>query len=290
MEEMNMSEQNQEGQNQVEDPFQAIYREPQNLFANLWDTETRQVEFPFLEVTALISNKEASHQLVLQDAGGWRFSIGFHIYGKVVSDLAPNTLCLDVGNRFCKGILDHHQQEKKPDKKAIVRTNSAASLVYRFPHMITEAIEEKKSTSISIYLHKRPDFDAVTAAYLAVYYLVHQRFPGGSRFIADYARMLDEGNTPYLEKFTLAASPSAILYMANTISKKSLLRHRNIIEINDGDFRHILDNLMFLNGLAVLDRIFAEFHRKGLDENDPRVSYHIHRLFSAASSSLFPKQ
>lgn len=282
-----MSRQNQNDQNQMGVPYQLIYQDPKTFFSDIWNAKTHKLELPFLKVSASI--EKISHQPVLEDASGWQFSLSFHICGKVVNDLPPNTLCLDVGNRFCTGILDHHQLEKDPDKRRIIRNHSASSLVYDFPQMITEAIEGEKPTSIEIYLPKRPDFDAVTATYLAVYYLIHQHFPTGSQFTVDYARMQAEGNTPYIERFSLATSPSAILYIANAISKKSLLKHKEINKIADKDINFILDNLMLLNGLAVLDTIFAEFHQNGLKENDSLFDYynHIHTLFQREKFKSF---
>jgi hypothetical protein len=287
MEEMDMSKQNQNDQNQMGVPYQLIYQDPQNPFANFWNAETRRMEFPFLEVSAFI--EKASHRLVLQNTDGRHFSFGFLNHGEVVSSPLPNTLYLDVGNRFRKGMLDHHQWEKNLEKRRIIRNHSASSLVYHFPQMITEAIEGERSASIEIYLPKQPDFDSVAAAYLAVYYLIRRCFPTGSRFISDYTRMQDEGNTPYVDKFTLVTSPSAILYMANAINEKSLLQHNKISEITNKGFSHILDNLMLLNGLAILDRILAEFNRKNLDEDEPPIIYytHIHKLFQRKEFSSF---
>lgn len=276
-----MSGQNPNDQNQRGDPYQLIYQDTQNPFANSWDAETRRMEFQFLGVSAII--EEATHRLVLQNAAGRDFSFGFLNHGEMVSHPTPNTLYLAVGNRFCEGMLDHHQWEKHPEQRRIVRNNTSASMVYKFPEKLTDTTEGENPNSMKIYLPKQPDFDAVSAAYLAVYYLIRHHFPIGGKFISDYARMQDEGNTPYLDKFPLTTCPSAVLYIANNRHKDYLRKYKETGNITSEVFENHISNLMLLNGLAVLDRIFAEFNgSKKLTGNAPSHYYnkHIHKLFS----------
>jgi len=279
-----MSVRNPNNYNQMSNSYQSIYQDQKNPFSKFWSFENKRLEFPFLKVSVFIEKAES--RLMLHDTDGRSFSFSFLNHGKVLSSPPPNALYLDVGNRFCRGILDHHQWQRKQKDREIIRNHSAASMVYRFPEKMPEVGEGEKLTTIEIYLPKRPGFDAVTATYLAVYYLSKNHFPMGAQFITDYARMQDEGNTPYVDKYPLSTSPSAILYIANAICRKFLLQSK---ENNNIDNDQIVDNLMLINGLAVLEHLFAEFHRSKLDENATLNNFNnlIHKRFQHKEFKLF---
>lgn len=89
-----------------------------------------------------------------------------------------NTLYLDVGNRLCFGIIDHHQL--KNIKK------SATRLVFESPNFIPKNLQ-------NIILHNSPDLDCVASSYLANYYFQFKRFPSFAKKLCDFLDKSDFG-------------------------------------------------------------------------------------------------
>ena len=89
-----------------------------------------------------------------------------------------NTLYLDVGNRLCFGIIDHHQL--KNIKK------SATHLVFENPDFIPKDLE-------NIILHNSPDLDCIASSYLANYYFQFKKFPSFAKELCDFLDKSDFG-------------------------------------------------------------------------------------------------
>ncbi len=113
-----------------------------------------------------------------------RCRLSFEAYG---SCLAPESgkLMLDVGNRLCPGVIDHHQ----PD----AYNECAASLLLRYPEYVLEHLKGVAAENITLVLHIEPDLDAVTAAFFAYHLIVNGKFPCFAEKIAAYVRDVDMG-------------------------------------------------------------------------------------------------
>lgn len=89
-----------------------------------------------------------------------------------------NTLFLDVGNKLCHGIIDHHQLNNI--KK------SATRLVFENPNLIPQYLNQ-------IVLHTNPDLDCVASSYLANYYFQYKKFPVFAKELCDFLDKSDFG-------------------------------------------------------------------------------------------------
>lgn len=89
-----------------------------------------------------------------------------------------DTLYLDVGNKLCVGIIDHHQL--KNIKK------SATRLVFDNSDFIPKNLE-------NIILHNSPDLDCVASSYLANYYFQFKEFPIFAKELCDFLDKSDFG-------------------------------------------------------------------------------------------------
>lgn len=89
-----------------------------------------------------------------------------------------NRLYLDVGNKLCIGIIDHHQL--KNIKK------SATRLVFENPNYIPNNL-------YNIILHNSPDLDCVASSYLANYYFQFKEFPIFAKELCDFLDKSDFG-------------------------------------------------------------------------------------------------
>jgi hypothetical protein len=113
------------------------------------------------------------------------FDFQFENYG---ATKAPQNgtghLYLDVGGNLGEGVIDHHQ--------LIAYTGSATSLVLDHPELVQAAIDPS-SASLTIHLHREPDFDCLCAAFLAQKLVGCGKFPKGSGYLGKYADMVDQG-------------------------------------------------------------------------------------------------
>jgi len=96
--------------------------------------------------------------------------------GSSVSFLSK-VLYLDVGNKLCKGIIDHHH---------LTNNKSATHLVFLHPTFIPQDIKQ-------IILHQSPDLDCIAASFLVEYYLLHNKFPKFTKKLISYVDKNDFG-------------------------------------------------------------------------------------------------
>ncbi len=113
-----------------------------------------------------------------------RFNFSFVHYGSILNP-EPGKIALDVGNRLCPGVIDHHQPGAEND--------CAASLVLRYPHYITDHLKGSRSEEITLITHISPDMDAVTSAFFSCHLLLHGHFPRFAKKIGNYVRDIDRG-------------------------------------------------------------------------------------------------
>ncbi|MGE5342247.1 MAG: hypothetical protein ACM3SY_12290 [Candidatus Omnitrophota bacterium] len=238
--------------------------------------QTGRFEFPFLNVSAAVDTE--SRLLTLVDENKRTYHFRFLNYQTLVDEAKPNTLYLDTGNNFCKGVLDHHHTESEPEKRWLIRNHSAATLLLTYPEMVTNNLHY--TGAITINLHINPDFDTTVSVYLALYYITQRRFPIGAKFIADYAKELEAGSTPFIEEFGLATNPNTIMYMAGKIIRRHLPTAED--NIMDTSSRKALRNsFLLLSSLAILETIFDEFERRHMDDDDKPIAFYnvIDKLF-----------
>jgi RNase P/RNase MRP subunit p30 len=98
---------------------------------------------------------------------------------------AENRLILDVGNQLGPGIIDHHGIDGEKE--------CAASLLVKYPQYALNHLGNTAIDKITFVTHIHPDFDAVTAIFLAYHFLTQKRFPPFSNIIASYTRDIDMG-------------------------------------------------------------------------------------------------
>lgn len=87
-------------------------------------------------------------------------------------------LYLDVGNKLCLGIIDHHQLSNI--KK------SATSLVFENPNLIPTNLKK-------IIVHNSPDLDCLASSYLANYYYQFKEFPIFAKSLCEFLDKSDFG-------------------------------------------------------------------------------------------------
>lgn len=110
--------------------------------------------------------------------------ISFVSYGSFLNP-EPGKLALDVGNRLCPGVIDHHQPGAG-DKCAV-------SLMLRHPGYVLDHLKDVPLEKVTLLLHVSPDLDAVTSAFFAHHLLSEGRFPKFAERIAAYVRDVDRG-------------------------------------------------------------------------------------------------
>ena len=81
--------------------------------------------------------------------------------GAYISEPVKGKICLDVGNNLQKGIIDHHHMEKK---------TCAAKLILQHKDFLSKWIKIK-SKNYTMILHRAPDMDCISSAYLAAKYI-----------------------------------------------------------------------------------------------------------------------
>ena len=113
-----------------------------------------------------------------------RFRLSFVPNGSVLEPM-PERVALDVGNRLCHGIIDHHQPG--------AGNECAASLILQYPHYILEYLQDIPVDKVTICTHFYPDLDAVTSAYFCHFLLLKKKFPRFAAKIAAYVLDIDQG-------------------------------------------------------------------------------------------------
>ncbi len=120
---------------------------------------------------------------------------------------SPGVLVLDVGMRTIPGVIDHHHPGAEPE--------CAASLIIRHPELVLDHIPpppERPDTGarwLEIVTHRLPDFDAVSAIFLALRLIASRRLDEPMRRLGAYAKLADSGSLP--KDIELCATPYSIL-------------------------------------------------------------------------------
>ncbi|MGC8745523.1 MAG: hypothetical protein ACP5SQ_02750 [Candidatus Saccharicenans sp.] len=128
-----------------------------------------------------------------------KIAFQFAPYGKELSP-TPDTIALDVGLKTTPGVVDHHQPEAEAE--------CAASLVVKYPELILNHIKDEPE-QLTVITHRLPDFDAVSAIFLALKLLEKKKVDAAMKKIAEYARMVDSATIP--KNIDLSSTPYAIL-------------------------------------------------------------------------------
>ena len=103
------------------------------------------------------------------------------------SDLTsePEKLALDVGNRLCPGVIDHHQPGADDE--------CTTSLILKYPQYVQDHLKDVPMEEVTIITHVSPDLDAVTSAFFVHALLSSNHFPPFAEVIASYVRDVDMG-------------------------------------------------------------------------------------------------
>ncbi len=131
-----------------------------------------------------------------------------------------DTLYLDVGNKLCVGIIDHHQL--KNIKK------SATRLVFDNSDFIPKNLE-------NIILHNSPDLDCVASSYLANYYFQFKEFPTFAKELCDFLDKSDFG-LELENKINLSSLFTIIKSKAKDDSEIVNLGHKLIEDLSEKGF------------------------------------------------------
>jgi len=145
----------------------------------------------------------------------------FAPYGQEFSPI-PSTIILDVGLKTVPGVIDHHHPEAEPE--------CAASLVIKHPELVLDHIKENPDR-LTIITHRLPDFDAVSAIFLALKLLELRRVDKAMQKIAEYARMVDSASLP--KNIELSSTPYALLRALFTSIQKPE-EESNLERVNEG--------------------------------------------------------
>ncbi|MBU4012580.1 MAG: hypothetical protein KJ550_03850 [Proteobacteria bacterium] len=113
-----------------------------------------------------------------------QMQLSFVPYGSILRP-EPGKLALDVGNRLCPGIVDHHQPNSEKE--------CATSLVLRYPNYIIDHLKGYTLDAVTFVTHIMPDLDAVTSVYFSYALLTKGHFPSYAENIAHYVRDIDMG-------------------------------------------------------------------------------------------------
>ena len=130
----------------------------------------------------------------------WRFAF---VPMGTVADPSPDAVYLDVGGKYCHGVVDHHQGNEgacSATRQLVKRPD----LVY--DHLVgpwhaalrmRAAQDSNRVQSIpwspTIILHSNPDFDAMASAHLAMCIVEDGGLPSYANALADYADRVDQG-------------------------------------------------------------------------------------------------
>lgn len=124
------------------------------------------------------------------------WTLTFVPHGKRIDPPLPSgTVALDVGNSSPgSGIFDHHQGGAS--------SGSTAELLLRHQSDFEERL--KGQTDIQVITHEQPDFDALTALFLAWAFLSTSSTPPSAfDSLADFASKVDQGHVRPGEQLTL---------------------------------------------------------------------------------------
>jgi hypothetical protein len=120
-------------------------------------------------------------------------------YGTVLEPRA-GTIVLDVGMRTVPGVIDHHHPDAEPE--------CAASLVVKYPGLVLDHVPAGEMR-VRLITHRLPDFDALSASFLALKLLELRRLDASMEKIGAYAKLADSASLP--GNIDLAATPYSIL-------------------------------------------------------------------------------
>lgn len=129
-------------------------------------------------------------------------------------------LYLDVGNKLCLGIIDHHQLSNI--KK------SATSLVFENPNFIPTNLKK-------IIVHNSPDLDCVASSYLASYYYQFKEFPIFAKSLCEFLDKSDFG-LKLENRINLSSLFSIIKSKCKNDSESIILGHKLIEDLSKTGF------------------------------------------------------
>jgi hypothetical protein len=101
-----------------------------------------------------------------------------------VAEAELNRIYLDVGNRLCNGVIDHHHSDA-PEQ-------SATEIVLNRPELVTAQIGAE-GHPMTITTHHFPDLDAISATYIAGEHLLGKPISKFHRWLASYTSAIDAG-------------------------------------------------------------------------------------------------
>jgi hypothetical protein len=110
----------------------------------------------------------------------------------------PGVLVLDVGMKTVPGVIDHHHPGAEPE--------CAASLVVKHPDLV---LGHDLNPLREVVTHRLPDFDALSAIFLALRLLETRRIDPAMERLAAYAKIVDSASLP--PSIDLGATPYSIL-------------------------------------------------------------------------------
>lgn len=121
----------------------------------------------------------------------------FVAYGEDIRP-EPGVLVLDVGMKTVPGVIDHHHPGAEPE--------CAASLVVKHPDLV---LGHDLNPLREVVTHRLPDFDALSAIFLALRLLETRRINPAMERLAAYAKIVDSASLP--PSIDLGATPYSIL-------------------------------------------------------------------------------
>ena len=237
-----------------------------NPISHKWRDERRKrcdgmdagrIQFKFLKKGAAVNRETSGMQDVFNvhlDRDDETPEVNDHQAYTVACDGA---IFIGVGNQLSQGIIDHQHADDSFLKEG-TGLNSSSSLIYAYPSLM-EDVRSKAKSSVTIFLHKTPDFDSYVAAYLTRHYIIHGEFPEFSDLLVNYA---DEVNQGY--KLISKQHPVSLYTLAQSISNPSMSNENDKAykeKLSDEEF-----SMLSLNqGLELID-----FAIKRLKELDPK--------------------
>lgn len=198
----------------------------------------------------------------------YKFKIEFLATGSKLDGKPPkNTIYLDVGSKLDTGIIDHHHLHMNKCRDKFDEL-CACGILVKHRHLVTENITENIET-VTIYVHKQPDFDCFASVYLTKYLIMNGKFPLNYEKLVKYATNIDVGNMSMFEgdyrtPFAIACAISEVAkinsnYSDEVVMNKGLelidyiflrLEENELLDIEDKGF--ILDDNKFNEEIELL--------------------------------------
>lgn len=141
---------------------------------------------------------------------------------------------LDVGNRLCPGVIDHHHSEA-PE-------HSATEIVLHRPELVTAQVT-KEEEPITLITHHYPDLDAVSATFIARTCLLKQPITAFHKWLALYTSNIDAG------KLKLNPENAVCVYSVFLVRTHHASIAKNQEDVNTISLRMLTTGLLLLEFL-----------------------------------------